>query len=166
MQHRIKVSLSEKSIDNAISELQAYKKNLPVWADEICKRLAFMGATKVSLGFSRATYSGDKDVEISVEPIPHGYSIKANGESVLFIEFGAGVTYGYGHPEAKKYGMGPGTYPGEGHWDNPSGWWIPQEKGGGHTYGNPPAAVMFHTANELRDSIYEVAREVINGSRH
>ena len=166
MQHRIKVGLSEKSIDNAISELQAYKKNLPVWADEICKRLAFMGATKVSLGFSRAIYSGDKDVEVSVEPIQNGYSIKANGESVLFIEFGAGATYGYGHPEAKEYGMGPGTYPGKGHWDDPSGWWIPQEKGGGHTYGNPPAAVMFHTANELRDSIYEVAREVINSGRH
>lgn len=165
MVKRINVKLSTKSIDSAIAELNAYKRQLPVWIDEICSRLAALGATKVSLGYARAIYTGNKDVTIMVEPIPNGYAIKARGESVLFIEFGAGVTYGYGHPAAKEYGMGPGTYPSDkGHWNNPGGWWIPKENGGGHTYGNPPAAIMYRTANELRDEVARIVQEVLRQS--
>lgn len=141
------------------------------WADDfkskldiLCKKLAEMGATKVSLGYARAIYSGDtknKDIKVDVVRVSGGYQIVANGKSVLFVEFGTGITYGYGHPEAGKFGMGPGTYPdGKGHWNDPKGWWLPESVGGGHTYGNPPNPVMYRTAKELREAILEVAKEV------
>lgn len=146
------------SIDAAIEQLEEQKQDLKQKGRELCERLAEMGAVKVSLGFSRAFYTGLKDVSISVEPRGDGYAIIASGETVLLVEFGAGIRYGYGHPEAGKWGMGPGTYPeGKGHWDQPYGWWIP---GGDHTYGNPPSMTMYNTEKDLIREIERVAKEV------
>lgn len=157
----INMSLSPHSIDKAIEELNAYQKNIDFKINELCRRLAEMGAVNVSLGYARAIYNGQKDISVTVKEIPNGYAIVASGEDVLLVEFGAGATYGYGHPQASKHGMGPGTYPdGKGHWNDPNGWWIPKEAGGGHTYGNPPNPVMYETAKELRNKILEIAREV------
>lgn len=159
----IKVSLNTKSIDKAIKELEDYKKSIPKKLDILCQRLAAIGATNVSLGYSRAVYTGKKDVNVSVEKTQNGYAIVAEGETVLFLEFGAGVTYGYGHPKPEVDGvhMGPGTYPdGKGHWDDPKGWWTPSAAGGEHTYGNPPSAAMYQTAKDLRDIILDIAKEV------
>lgn len=157
----IQMQLSEESIAAALRSVKDYQKSLVRKIDELCLRLAELGATKVSLGYARAVYNGRKEISVSVERIPDGYAIVANGESVLFVEFGAGATYGYGHPQASEFGMGPGTYPdGKGHWDDPNGWWIPREAGGGHTYGNPPNPVMYETAKELRGKVLQIAREV------
>ena len=161
MGKKISIQLNTRSIDAAIKTLQEYQQSLDRQRDELCRRLAQMGAVSVSLGYSRAVYSGEKDITVSVEPIENGYAILAEGESVLFVEFGAGVTYGYGHPQAGELGMGPGSYPdGKGHWDNPNGWWIPKEAGGGHTYGNPPSMTMYQTAKELQEAVLRMAKEV------
>lgn len=155
------MKLNTQSIDKAIAKIQDYRKSVQEKVNELCRRLAEMGATSVSIGYARAIYSGKKDISVSVEKISDGYSIVAEGESVMFVEFGTGVTYGNGHPQAGELGMGPGTYPdGKGHWDDPDGWWIPRENGGGHTYGNPPSMTMYRTARELQDVVLHVAREV------
>lgn len=158
MDKTITVRLSSSSIRKAIKELSLYKERIDRKLNELCLRLAEMGATNVSLGYARAIYqSGAKDITVTVEKTDGGYSIVASGESVLFVEFGAGARYGYGHPEAGKFGMGPGTYPGSGHWNDPEGWRTPS---GVHTYGNPPNPVMYETAKDLREMIQQVAREV------
>lgn len=159
---KISFELNARSINSAVKELKKIDAEWDRKIDTLIKRLAIIGATKASIGFSRAVYSGDNDVSVSVEQIENGYAIKAAGEAVLFIEFGAGVTYGYGHPEPMQYG--PGTYPSDkGHWNDPKGWWLPKSSGGGHTYGNPPSATMYHTAKDLESEILRVSREVFNG---
>lgn len=159
----ISFSLAEKSINDAIKQLVAYKQWIEQKTLELCRKLAEMGATQVSIGYSRAIYTGKKDISVTVEANGKGYSILANGESLLFCEFGTGVTYGYGHPQAGEFGMGPGTYPSDkGHWDDPKGWYIPQSAGGGHTYGNPPNPVMYQTARDLEKAIKLVAQEVFS----
>ena len=161
MAKTIHVELSERSIEKAIREIKAYQSEIKRKADLLAKRLAVLGATNVSLGYSRAIYSGNKDITVSVEKRQKGYAIVANGESVLFVEFGAGATYGYGHPENDKFGLGPGTYPSDkGHWDDPDGWWIPKDHGGGHTYGNPPSMTMYRTEQDLQQEILAIAQEV------
>ena len=158
---KVTMTLNPSSIDSAIKQIEDYKKSLAVKAKLICEKLASMGATRASLGFATAFYTGEKDFEISVEEIQNGYKILADGETALILEFGAGATYGYGHPLADEKGMGPGTYPdGKGHWDDPKGWWIPKDKGGGHTYGNPPAMPMYYAAKEMREEVERVAMEV------
>lgn len=138
-----------------------YRKWQEEKARELAERLASLGATVASIRFSRAVYTGQKDVDVTVEELPNGYKVKADGESVLFIEFGSGVTYGYGHPEAGEFGMGPGTYPdGKGHWDDPKGWYLPKSAGGGHTFGNPPAMPMYEARKAIEQELPRIVKEV------
>lgn len=158
---KIVVPLSESGIQKIQDELVVYRKWQEEKARELAERLAALGATVASIRFSRAVYTGKKDVEVTVEELPNGYKVKADGESVLFIEFGSGVTYGYGHPEAGEFGMGPGTYPdGKGHWDDPKGWYLPKSAGGGHTYGNPPAMPMYEARKAIEQELPRIVKEV------
>lgn len=158
---KIVVPLSESGIQKIQDELTVYRKWQEEKARELAERLAALGATVASIRFSRAVYTGKKDVEVTVEELPNGYKVKADGESVLFIEFGSGVTYGYGHPEAGEFGMGPGTYPnGKGHWDDPKGWYLPKSAGGGHTFGNPPAMPMYEARKAIEQELPKIVKEV------
>lgn len=158
---KIVVPLSESGIQKIQDELMAYRKWQEEKARELAERLAALGATVASIRFSRAVYTGKKDVDVTVEALPNGYKVKADGESVLFIEFGSGVTYGYGHPEAGEFGMGPGTYPdGKGHWDDPKGWYLPKSAGGGHTFGNPPAMPMYEARKAIEQELPRIVKEV------
>lgn len=160
---KIKISQNTVSINSAIRELNDYQKDLERKGKEICRRLADYGKSLAVTAYSGTQYDGNKDVSVTVEERTNGYAIVASGETVLFLEFGAGVTYGYGHPQADQFGMGPGTYPdGKGHWDDPNGWWIPKSAGGGHTYGNEPSMAMYNAAKDLRAEIERVAREVFS----
>ena len=158
---KIVVPLSESGIQKIQDELMVYRKWQEEKARELAERLATLGATVASIRFSRAVYTGKKDVEVTVEELTNGYKVKADGESVLFIEFGSGVTYGYGHPEAGEFGMGPGTYPdGKGHWDDPKGWYLPKSAGGGHTFGNPPAMPMYEARKAIEQDLPRIVKEV------
>ena len=158
---KIVVPLSESGIQKIQDELMVYRKWQEEKARELAERLAALGATVASIRFSRAVYTGKKDVDVTVEELPNGYKVKADGESVLFIEFGSGVTYGYGHPEAGEFGMGPGTYPdGKGHWDDPKGWYLPKSAGGGHTFGNPPAMPMYEARKAIEQELPRIVKEV------
>ena len=58
--------------------------------------------------------------------------------------------------------MGPGTYPeGKGHWNDPKGWWLPKEKGGEHTYGNPPAAPMYDAVKTIEQKLLQIRHFMI-----
>ena len=145
------------SVSRATRSLEEYAADLIEKANTVCERLASMGAVRASLDFARAIYNGTNDVAVTVEPIDNGYAIHARGNAVLFIEFGSGASYGYGHPEPESYG--PGTYPGKGHWDDPNGWWFGSHE---HTYGNPPAAAMYHAKRDIIDEVQRIADEVFN----
>lgn len=158
------ITVKVNGLTETLRRIEEYKNGVQRKANELARRLAEMGATNVSLMFARAIYDGQNDFNVTVEDTNSGgYKIVVNGETVAFVEFGAGVTYGYGHPQAGQFGVGPGTYPsGKGHWNDPKGWWIPRDKGGGHTYGNPPNMPMYNTAADLRREMARVAREVFD----
>lgn len=161
MKKTYNIDLSDKGIKELQNGLKEYDKWIKKKSDELCKRLAEMGAVKASLNFARGVYTGPEDHTITVEPRDGGYAVRASGETVLFVEFGTGLV-GYGHPE--EHGMGPGTYPGKGHWNDPKGWYLPKDKqakdGTKHTYGNPPNMPMYNTVKELEQELARVVREV------
>lgn len=158
---KIVVPLSVSGIQKIQDELKEYQRWQKGKANELAERLAMLGASVASIRFSRAVYTGMRDAPVSVVAIPNGYAVKADGESVLFIEFGSGVTYGSGHPEAQEFGMGPGTYPdGKGHWNDPDGWYLPKSAGGGHTYGNPPAMPMYEARKRIMQELPRIVKEV------
>ena len=150
--------LSQGNVASAIKELRLYAAWVEQKEAELRSRLASLGATVASIQFARAIYSGTNDVSVRVDDTGSVAVIYAEGESVAFIEFGSGITHGYGHPQAGELGMGPGTYPeGKGHWDNPNGWWYAH---GQHTYGNPPAMAMYKAVQAMTEELTRIAREV------
>lgn len=158
MAKTITVNLSDDSINNAIKELKAYKAWVLQKERELRLRLAQIGVDVASIQFSRAVYDGTNDVTVRVDDTGSVAVIYAEGESVAFIEFGAGAKYGYGHPQAGEFGVGPGTYPdGKGHWDDPNGWWYAHGK---RSYGNPPAMAMYNAVQRMTEQITMIAKEV------
>ena len=153
--------LDPKSVGKAIRELERYKKWVQEKEDILRKRLAQLGATVASIEFSRAIYNGTNDVSVRVEDNGKKATIYAEGAAVLFIEFGSGAKYGNGHPDAAKFGYGPGTYSdgpsGKGKWDNPGGWYFAH---GQHSFGNPPAMAMVHARDMIAEQLTAIAREV------
>ena len=163
MSKTIQIGLSDKSISNAIKELRQYSAWVQSKEAELRSRLAMMGATVASIQFSRAIYNGSNDVSVRVDDTGSVAVIYAEGESVAFIEFGSGIKYGYGHPQAGEFGFGPGTWSdgdeGKGHWDNEHGWWYGS---GQHSYGNPPAMAMYTAVKEITENVTRIAREVFS----
>ena len=174
MKRKYVIGIDGSGVDEMLKGIEEHKQWLERKTDELSRRLADMGALYAEYNFSGALYSGNTAHTITVEPRGENtYAVKAEGETVLFIEFGAGVRYGYGHPEPNGYG--PGTYPGNGHWDDPKGWWYPSNDAAAstrttkktgqswvHTYGNPPNAFMYNSVKDLERELEQVVREVFS----
>ena len=152
-----------KSVSNAIKELDRYKRWVQEKEEILRQRLAHLGATVASVEFSRAIYNGTNDVSVRVDDNGRKATIFAEGSAVLFIEFGSGEKYGGGHPDAGKFGYGPGTWSdgpnGKGKWDDPNGWYFAH---GQHSFGNPPAMAMVHARDAMLEQLTAIAREVFN----
>lgn len=128
MQKTISIPLNEKDIRRAISELEGYKRQLIAVQRRTVKTLLEMGATSIKTTLSGHTFTGATLSSIDIDLKRTGDTIEGTlsvgGDAIMFLEFGAGLI-GYGHPRAGEFGYGPGTYPGNGNWDNPGGWWYP-----------------------------------------
>lgn len=161
---RVVVPLSTAGIEQLRGEIEDYKRWQRQKAAELMRRLAELGVRTATIRFAATDYIGVRDASVTAEETANGYVVRADGESVLFLEFGAGDRYGHGHPEEREFGMGAGTYPyGKGHWDDPMGWWLPKEKGGWHTYGNAPGRAMYEARKEILRQLPWIAKEVFGG---
>lgn len=132
-----------------------------------CYDAASTGAEIASTIYSMSDYDGDRDVSVTARKTDSGATITAAGQSVLFMEFGAGATHsGERHPQNSEFGFGPGTYnPDSPNWSNPKGWWFTDPVTGQkvHTYGNPPAMAMYQAGKEVRSIAVESVRREIFG---
>lgn len=145
------------SIRDAIRELEKVTRGK---ADEACMRVAEYGAKEARERFAAAasSYDGNYDVNVVAEATPSGARVHAFGQTVLFAEYGAGASFP-NYPGVDPYGrgswsMGPN---GKGHWNDPNGWYYAHGK---KSWGNPPAAAMFHAEQAMRDNASEIARGV------
>ena len=161
MSKKITIELNNQSINSAIKELKQYKAWVEKKEAELRIRLASLGATVASLQFARAIYNGTNDVSVRVDDTGSVAVIYAEGEKLAFIEFGSGARYGYGHPLAGEFGLGPGTWSegeeGKGHWQDEKGWWYGS---GQHSYGNPPAMAMYTAVQKIEEEFTQIAKEV------
>lgn len=147
-------ALDTASVNSAIAELQRFRSEQNQKVQDVCMRVADFGARWAGAEFASAEYDGTNDVRVTSEPTADGALVRASGEATLFIEYGSGALRGYGHPLPGSYG--PGTYPGKGHWDDPNGWYYAH---GQKSWGNPPAAAMYHAERAMRD----YAPQIVNG---
>lgn len=90
MKH-IDLELSVQSCNRAVKEIEKYEKDIKPKLDEVCKRLAEIGAQEATAIVSQVRLAEGNAVErIGVEQINNGWKIVMEGEDVYFIEFGTG----------------------------------------------------------------------------
>jgi hypothetical protein len=155
--------ISEATLKAAAEELHRYAEWVQRKETELITKLAERGRDVASVKFAGAQYDGTNDVSVRVDSTGSVAVIYAEGTAVAFIEFGSGAEKGYGHPDAGKHGLGPGTWStnedlgGKGHWDNPKGWYY---KHGEKSHGNPPAMAMYDAVQTMTAEITTIAKEV------
>ena len=165
MSKTITVGLSNESFEAAAKALRQYADWVKGKETELRRRLAERGAEVARIRFSGANYDGKNDVTVRVDNTGNVAVIYAEGKAVAFIEFGSGAAYGYGHPQASEFGVGPGTYSdnedlgGKHHWAEPDGWYYAHGK---RSLGNLPAMAMYDAVQAIAESVLEVAREVFS----
>jgi len=158
---KIAITLSDKSIGRAIKEIEQYKRWVAEKTKLLCEKLAIVGAHEASVRFASAMYDGDNDVHVEVGPTENGWVIKAKGQAVAFIEFGAGVYHNtsepYPNPRPEgivgigEYGKGYGKRQAWGYYDN------------GElviTRGNPASMPMWYATQEMEREVRRIAQEV------
>lgn len=139
MKRKYEITLSAKGIKELNKGLKNYDKWLKQKTQELCKRLAELGVTKAELHFAEALYDGINDASVHAEKRNDGYAVVADGNAVLFIEFGAGVHYPDDHPEAN--GIAHGTY-GKGYGKNDYWFYTGQPGNAGGTLATDPKLDM------------------------
>lgn len=161
---KIKVNPFDKaSINEAIKQLEAYKKDFLVKEQIFVRRLAEIGLSVASTGFALADYDGTNDVVVRMEASGTRAAVIASGETVGFIEFGTGVKFPEWNNTGTEY-VPPrhGTY-GKGYGARPHGWYFKPNGSEGaaqHTYGNPPAEAMLTAREVIVERVTQIAREV------
>lgn len=170
----VKVPLSQRGIDTLLREIESYTVWLKERSQVLLDRLAQAGFEVASARFAKAVYDGTNDASVSLETRSEGVrAVVAIGASVLFIEFGTGVTYPDNHPQAAELGMKRGEY-GKGHGKQSSwGYYgdpgtngvVKMKKDGSTvviTHGNPANMPMYETVKELEAMLPELVKEVFS----
>lgn len=171
------MKLQITGLDSTLRYLKRLRSDLDKKQKEMLQRLSEIGLEDARLGFMTAVYDGINDVSCHVEWDGNICYIVAEGEKVLFIEFGSGISY-FEHPRQDL--VSPhGTF-GQGKGANSSGWvyrgemgtypteasFIPKDRQGNpkpglvRTKGNPPARAMYDAGEKIETMIIQIAREV------
>lgn len=84
---------------------------------------------------------------------------EADVSPILMAEFGSGLMADNQH--ASQFGMGTGTFPGQTHAEDPTGWWYQTlDYEWHHSYGVTPSYPMMNAANKMFDEIGSVTKRV------
>lgn len=167
---KIVISLDSNSVQQAIDELERYKRDLVRKTELLRQRIGMVIAWSASQGFSSSivddVVSGEKryaNVDVTVNEEGNATVVIASGNDAVFVEFGAGV-YNNGsvgtspHPKGAELGFTIGSFgKGNGRKDV---WGYYGEGGLTLTHGTPASMPMYRGMREACDRIAEIAGEV------
>ena len=153
----ITIQLSADSCQRALKQLQQYERQIKPKLDEICKRLAEIGAQEAQRFFDMAE-DGNGGTTVTTKKIENGWSIVAEGESVYFVEFGTGDAVTTAHGFSVSVPVYSGSYS-EQHAQKYStyGYWY---YGGERLTETPIYAPMYHAEKKMREEAPRIVREV------
>lgn len=157
------LELSPESCQDALDELKKYQREISPKLDEVCRRLAELGAQEARMRFARGDH-GNGGVTVTVEKIDNGYKIVASGHDVYFIEFGTGVNAGVGYGDSGVPATSVPVYPGS--WSEQHAqefsrygyWWWQGEK----LQGTEAEMPMYYAGKAIRENEIRIAREVFS----
>lgn len=161
-------ALDKQSVDKAITELRAVKKEWNRKAKLAEEEVARVLAELISNNLSAIPYSDDvKDVKThQPEPtfpmlgaIAVGNTVKIGGEEIVFVEFGAGIYHNAGtnNPlsEAVQFDTAIGSY-GKGQGNNKY-WFIAHNK---ISCGTPAYMPIYNAIQDLKPMIPAIVRGI------
>lgn len=168
MSKKIHMSLSEKSIRNAINEIEVYKRQFIERNEVFVRRLAELGIPVIDQNIAAAQGDSDKSHNTYIKINSFGsYSeakLVVEGKSILFIEFGAGIRYNGSsgtspHPKGEEFGYTIGSYgKGQGSKDF---WFYYADTGESvMSHGTEATMPVFRASQEIIQNIRRIEREV------
>ena len=179
---KITVTFSPEGMQKAIKAIEDYQEDIKEKCKELCRRLSNEGMIIASANILESTLGNTVSLKSSIDETQAGCKaiLTAVGKSytseseskgtrtvntLLLIEFGAGIHYNKeANPKAQDFGMGVGTFPNQTHAFNENGWFfLGSDNKWHHSYGVKATMPMFRTAEELKEKVQEIAREVFGG---
>lgn len=175
------------SIDKALEELEKFQEKLLQFATDLVNELADEGADIAGVKFAQAVYAGINDAQpartaLQFTKWKRRAKVSVNGNSVLFIEFGTGITKAEAPDEeaeiVKGRVMSHGAY-GQRKAENPGGWHYTGSVGQNppedtfqaddrrmtvHTMGNDANSSMWNARKELEQKYSEIVQRVYERS--
>lgn len=175
MAKKITITLSQKSIQDAISQIKAYQNDLTYKCQALAEKLAEKGVeiARLQLADLDAVFTTELISSIHAEykgSVKGGgiWAVVAGTDHAMFVEFGTGIV--------GKRSPYPGNLPDGIDWQYASGKTIRQLADGRYgwfykdddgqwwfTEGMPSRPFMYYTAQELEKIVVETAKEVFSG---
>ena len=177
---RIEINiLDPASIDKAIQQVEEYQAKLERDLKYIVREAAARGVDIVRAEYLEAPYPGTKDFRVTYHLSNDGYTatIEASGQSVLFLEFGAGLFKASAPMAVLDLESGAplphGTY-GKGKGKNPKGWAYVGDIGSNppsdtytvkdgkvvRTMGNDAVPAVWHAKKAMKAILNQLINEV------
>lgn len=156
----ITLELSVASCNKALKELEKYQREIKPKLDEVCKRLAEIGAQEASIRAQFGRVYGNDDVTVSTEKMENGYKVVMSGADIYFVEFGTGDRAGEYAGDASNVSVGimPGDWS-ETHAQQYSkfGYWFYDNV---RYEGTPAEMPMYYAGKKMREEMPRIVREV------
>lgn len=169
--------LSVSSIERLKKDLQAYQNDLQRKCRLLAERLAEKGVTVANAKIVESPLGKYVSIktEISEQKAGTKAIIIATGavkqsegyedfNTLLAIEFGAGIYHNpVANPNADKFGLGVGTFPGQIH-ASEDGWWYWDDKAQEwrYTHGVKATMPMYTASMEIINNIIKIVKTVFN----
>ena len=170
-----KATLSPSSIQALQKQLRDYQKSLEGKCETFVRRLAEKGITVANAKIGESPLGKYVTIKTDITEEKAGCKavLIATGEvkvsdeyndfnTLLAIEFGAGIHYNpTPNPNADKFGMGVGTFPGQIHAFE-DGWyyWDEEAQEWRYTHGVRATMPMYNASMEIIQSVVKIAKEV------
>lgn len=175
MAKKITITLSQKSIQDAISQIKAYQNDLTYKCQLLAEKLAEKGVeiARLQLADLDAIFTAELISSVHAEckgSIKGGgiWAVVAGTDHAMFVEFGTGIV-GKRSPYPGKLQEGVDWQYASGKTirqlaDGRYGWFYKDDDGQWwFTEGMPSRPFMYYTAQELEKIVVETAKEVFGG---
>ena len=168
MAKKISISLSQKSIQNAINEIRKYQRELISKNEVFVRRLAELGIPIIDQNIAAAHGDSDKNHNTYIKVNSFGsYSeakLVVEGSDLLFVEFGSGIHYNGSsgtstHPKGEDFGYTIGSY-GKGQGKNDFWFYYADTGEAVMSHGTESTMPVYRASQEIIQNIRRIAREV------
>lgn len=171
----IKINLfDQKSIQNAIKQIEQYRDDLPRKCQQLCERLTEEGVKVADMAINSVPIGRTITLTTDINPSKMwcqaimkmtGRETRTEDGRIFFtalaIEFGAGIRYNpTANPKSSEFGMGVGTFPGQTHAFQ-DGWYYLGNDGEWHySHGIQASMPMYKASVEMKQKIDTIVKEV------